>query len=229
MVQLAGGSFWMGSPDNEAGRSNNEGPRHLVQVPAFAIGKFAVTFDEWDACVGAGGCSTKPSDSGWGRGRRPVINVSWNDAQEYVRWLRMKTGQKYRLPTEAEWEFAARAGTTTAYYWGNEIGVEHANCDTCGSQWDNKQTAPVGSFDHNPSGLYDMLGNVWQWTQDCANDNYGGAPTDGSAWKSGDCGRRVLRGGSWNDDPRYVRAAIRDRVYATDTLNYVGFRLARTL
>ena len=137
-------------------------------------------------------------ERGWGRGRRPVINVSWEDAVAYTKWLSGQTGERCRLPSEAEWEYAARAGSVTKYSWGNEIGSNQANCDVCGSQWDGKQTAPVGSFDPNGWGLHDLHGNVWEWVQDCWNGSYQGAPTNGSAWESGDCSRRVLRGGSWN-------------------------------
>jgi formylglycine-generating enzyme required for sulfatase activity len=158
MVVIPPGSFMMGSPPNEAGRDDDEGPQHLVHVPAFSIGKYDVTFDEWDACVNAGGCSKHPSDEDGGRGRRPVIYVSWNDTLQYVRWLSLKTGHTYRLPSEAEWEYAARAGTTTAYYWGDQVGSGNANCDGCGSQWDAHHTAPVGSFTANAFGLHDMLG-----------------------------------------------------------------------
>ena len=139
------------------------------------------------------------------------------------------TGRPYRLLTEAEWEYAARAGTTTAYYWGDEIGKANANCNGCGSQWDNRETSPVGSFKPNAFGLYDMSGNVLQWVEDCYHDNYDDAPTDGSAWTSGDCSRRVVRGGSWYSDPQYLRSADRFG-YATDFRSGdLGFRLARTL
>ena len=139
-----------------------------------------------------------------------MINVSWDDTQQYVAWLSRMTGQPYRLLTEAEWEYAARAGTTTAYYWGDEIGKGNANCDGCGSQWDFKQTAPIGSFAPNAFGLYDMAGNVNQWVQDCYHDDYNGAPIDGSAWTSEDCSRRVVRGGSWYYSPLSLRSAIRN-------------------
>ena len=131
-----------------------------------------------------------------------MINVSWEDAQSYVTWLSRETGESYRLPSESEWEYAARAGTATKYSWGNEIGVNRANCDGCGSRWDNQRTAPVGSFAPNGFGLYDMHGNVWEWVEDCWNGSYAGAPSDGGAWRSGDCAKRVLRGGSWGGNPR---------------------------
>ena len=219
----------MGSPATEKGRYTNEGPQHKVTIARpFAVSKFDVTFADWDACVSVGGCP-QVSDSGYGRGTKPVINVSWDDAQQYVAWFSKMTGQPYRLLTEAEWEYAARAGTTTAYYWGDEIGKGNANCNGCGSQWDNRQTSPVGSFKPNAFGLYDMAGNVWQWVQDCYHDNYNGAPTDGSAWTSGDCSRRVVRGGSWDDDPQDLRAASRDRGSSGGRDDVLGFRVGRTL
>jgi formylglycine-generating enzyme required for sulfatase activity len=139
------------------------------------------------------------------------------------------TGQPYRLLTEAEWEYAARAGTTTAYYWGDDIGKGNANCNGCGSQWDAKQTSPVGSFAANQFGLYDMAGNVFQWVQDCYHRNYDGAPTDGSAWTSGDCGRRVVRDGSWIVNPRSLRSAFRGWYTSVGRSNGLGFRVGRTL
>ncbi len=198
----------------------------------FAVAKFALTFDEWDACAAHGDCAQHVSDSGWGRGRRPVINVSWDDAQTYVKWLSRITGKTYRLLSEAEYEYAARAGTETAYPWGDEIklnGKAMANCNGCGSQWDGKQAAPVGSFAANRFGLYDMVGNVWEWTEDCWNPNYQGAPADGSPWTSGDCNPRVVRGGSWVDFPDGLRSAYR-YWYASANRSYgLGFRVARTL
>ncbi len=175
MVVVPAGSFTMGSPRGEG--SDDERPQHEVTIArAFAVGKYPITFDEWDACVAAGGCKYKPEDAGWGRSRRPAINVSWNDAQEYVAWLSKKTGKPYRLLSEAEWEYAARGGTTTRYPWGNDPGTNRANFYGSGSEWSGKQTAPVGSFDPNKFGLYDMIGNVWEWVEDCWNDSYKGAP-----------------------------------------------------
>jgi formylglycine-generating enzyme required for sulfatase activity len=237
MVVIPSGSFTMGSPASEKERFDDEGPQHPVTVMAFALGKYDVTFAQWDACVADGGCNAyRPSDQGWGRGNRPVINVSWDDARSYVAWLNRKAGiatgsgsGPYRLPSEAEWEYAARAGTVTSRYWGDVIGRGNADCDGCGSQWDDKQTAPVGSFPSNAWGLYDMLGNVWQWTADCWNENYTGAPSDGSAWTTGNCGWRVVRGGSWSLNPRYLRSAVRDGNDTGNRLNFAGFRLARTL
>ena len=233
MVVLPAGRFRMGCLSDDA-CSRLQKPVREVAIASFALSKHEVTFAQWDACVSGGGCGGhRPGDLGWGRADRPVVNVSWEDAQSYVSWLSRQTGEEYRLPTEAEWEYAARAGTTTKYSWGNEIGVNRANCrpteeyGTCGDRFE--YTAPVGSFAANPWGLYDMHGNVCEWVQDCWNDSYAGAPMDGSAWLSGDCSRRVVRGGSWNYDPGNLRAAIRGRVTPGVRYNDCGFRVARTL
>ena len=197
----------------------------------FAIGRYEVTFDDYHRFAKSTGKSL-PSDRDWGRGKRPVINVSWQDALEYATWLSDQTGKRYRLPTEAEWEYAARAGTETKYYWGNNLIKGMANCDGCGSQWDNKQTAPVGSFKPNNFGLYDTAGNVWEWVQDCSHENYTGAPTDGSAWLErggGDCGQRVIRGGSWYNIPVFLRSSNRDWSHADYRSYNIGFRLAQDL
>ena len=194
-----------------------------------AVGKTEVTFAEWDACVTAGACQ-KASDNSSGHDVRPVINVSWDDAKQYVAWLSRITGKEYRLLTEAEWEYAARAGSTTTYSWGDEIGKGNANCAGCESQWDSKQTAPVGSFRPNAFGLYDMHGNVWEWVEDSWHDNYQNAPPDGSAWrKDADDNQRIMRGGSWLADPGSLRAAFRDDFSAGNRTSLIGFRLARTL
>jgi formylglycine-generating enzyme required for sulfatase activity len=231
MTVVPAGSFIMGSPASEARHSSGEAPQHTVTITRqFAVGQFELTFDEWDACVADGGCNGyKPFDEGWGRDRRPVINVSWNDARGYVAWLSNKTGRTYRLLTEAEYEYAARAGTQTVYPWGNDIGRGNANCFRCGSQWDRKQTAPVGSFPANFFGLYDMVGNVYAWTEDCNHDSYNGAPADGSAWTSGNCGNRVVRGGSWDGDPENLRSAFRSWIATDGRFNGLGLRVGRTL
>lgn len=231
MIAIPAGSFMMGSPAAEPGRLSDEGPqRQVVIARPLAIGKYEVTFAEWDACVASGGCNGyRPDDLGWGRDHRPVINVSWQDAQSYVQWLSRRSGHRYRLLSEAEWEYAARAGTTTARYWGDAIGDGHAVCGECGSQWDKKLTAPVGSFRPNPFGLHDMLGNVWEWTEDCYHDSYAGAPADGSARISGaGCRLRVLRGGTWLIDPGDLRAAFRFRNGSGVRYPFAGFRVART-
>ena len=246
LVVVPPGSFMMGSPASEAGRSDTEGPRHEVTIGyPLAVGVYEVTFAEWNACVSAGGCAGyRPEDEGWGRGRRPVISVSWEDAQAYVEWMSSETGEEYRLLSEAEWEYVARAGTQMARHWGASSSGQcgYANgYDRTGDQkhdfpWDpiscsdgHADTAPVGSFEPNAFGLYDVLGNVWEWTDDCWNESYAGAPTDGSPWASGDCTRRVLRGGSWHFRPVILRSANRLRNPAgIRSLNYV-FRLARTI
>ena len=194
MVVIPGGRFRMGCVSGSRYCIDSSRPVHEVRIESFEISKYEVTFEEYDRFTNATG-RERAFDGGWGRGRHPVIKVSWRDAVAYVEWLSARTGKRYRLPSEAEWEYAVRAGTETAYSWGNEIGRNRANCDGCGSQWDNEQTAPVGSFSANAWGLHDMHGNVWEWVQDCWNDSYQGAPTDGSAWESGDCSRRVMRGG----------------------------------
>jgi formylglycine-generating enzyme required for sulfatase activity len=211
MVVVPAGEFMMGSPKEEEGHQSNEEPQHKVSIrQRFAFSRFEVTFEEWDACVTLGGCAYQPSDQGWGRGTRPVINVNWVDAHQFVAWLSTRTGKSYRLLSEAEWEYAARAGSDKSYSWGDEIGRNNANCNGCGSQWDNKQTAPVGSFALNKFGLHDMHGNVWEWVEDCWHPNYQGAPNDGSAWTArGNCEIRVVRGGSWSANPQSLRAADR--------------------
>jgi formylglycine-generating enzyme required for sulfatase activity len=231
MVVLPAGEFMMGSPKNEAGHLKTEEPQHrVVFAKPFAVSILVVTFDQWDACVAVGGCTWNPPDSGLGRGTKPVINVSWDDARQYVAWFSRMTGKTYRLLTEAEFEYAARAGTHTAYSWGDEIGKGNANCDGCGSQWDNLETSPAGSFKPNAFGLYDMHGNVFEWTEDCFHSDYNGAPQDGSAWiADGDCSRRVVRGGSWGRDPRVLRGADRDIGATGLRSNGVGFRVGRTL
>ncbi len=210
------------------------GPVHEVRLARpFWIGTREVTFGEYDRFALAN-WKKLPADEHWGRGHQPVFNISWEEATAYAVWLSEETRKLYRLPSEAEWEYAARGGTTTAYWWGDEIdegGKVWANCDGCGSQWDLKKTAPVGSFPANSFGLQDTAGNVSEWVQDCWHGRYEGAPTDGSAWEEeggGDCGRRVVRGGSGNNDPAELRSATRS-LYATDDRNDdIGFRLAQS-
>ena len=229
MVVIPGGSFLMGSPADEKGRDADEGPQRRVQVASFAIGKTEVTFDQWDLCVNDKGCRHQPEPL-WGRGSMPVMRVSWADAQEYAAWLSTRTGQTYRLPSEAEWEYAARARTKTAYPWGSEVGSNQANCAGCGSRWDGKQTAPVTSFAANRFGLHEMSGNVSEWVEDCYHDSYAGAPEKAwPAWAAAGCDRRVLRGGSWDNGPDLLRSAGRDRNEPGDRISNVGFRVARTL
>ena len=225
MVVIPAGSFLMGSPDSEAGRGNNEGPQRRVTISQpFAVGRFEVTFDEWAACVAGGGCTSNPnpSDQGWGRGRRPVINVSWNDAQEYVQWLSRASRQRYRLLSEAEWEYAARAGTATAYSTGDAITDRQA-------RFSASSTIAAGSFPANQFGLFDMHGNVWEWNQDCYADTYSGLATNGSANTTQGCTNRVNRGGSWDNNPQNLRSANRDWITPTNRFDDIGFRVARTL
>lgn len=232
MVVIPAGEFFMGSSNDDESGEDDEKPQHRVTIAQpFALGQYAVTFAEYDVFATATEREL-PYDQGWGRGRRPVINVVWDDAQAYAAWLSEQTGKRYRLPSEAEWEYAARAGTTTRYWWGDDVGDNHANCDGCGSQWDSRQTAPVGSFEPNAFGLHDMLGNVWEWVEDCWHDRYAGAPVDGAAWGDADggvCERRVVRGGSWTNFPRYLRSVNRYRSAPGYRSDFIGFRLAQEI
>ncbi len=235
MVRVPTGSFLMGSPPGESGRYDDEGPQHRVSIDyPLAVGVYEVTFAEWEACVDDGGCNGyRADDNGWGRGNRPVINVGWTDAQSYVRWLSQKTGHNYGLLSESEWEYVARAGTTTPFHFGSTISTDQANYNgnyTYGSGRQGVyrgQTVAVGSFSANAWGVHDMHGNVWEWVQDCWNGSYVGAPSDGSAWTSGDCNRRVLRGGSWFNLPWSLRSALRYWYSAENRINNVGFRVVR--
>ena len=225
MVVIPPGRFRMGCVSGQ-GCSDDELPVHDVTIAqTFAVSKYEVTFEDYDRYT----YPNRVDDEGWGRGRRPVFNVSWNDAQDYVEWLSAQTGHAYRLLSEAEWEYVARAGSSAAYSWGDDIGSNRANCLGCGSQWDFGGTAPVGSLAANAFGVHDMHGNVWEWVEDCWNDSYAGAPTDGSAWRSGACEWRVLRGGSWYSAPTFLRSAHRYGDHTGSRQNVNGFRVARTL
>lgn len=225
LTVIPAGRFLMGSPGSEPGRSDEEGPQHEVIIAQpFALGVYAVTFAEYGSFCEITDRET-PDDNDWGRENRPVINVSWRDAQAYCAWLSEQTGQSYRLPSEAEWEYACRAGTQTPFHTGAAIYRDRANFAR-----KHERTVPVGSFAPNAFGLYDMHGNVWEWTQDCWHDNYDNAPDDGSAWlkkEGGKCNRRVVRGGSWSNDPRSLRSANRIRFDTDESLNLLGFRFAR--
>ena len=230
MVVVPAGQFQMGSPRDDKERRADEGPQHTVTIAdPFAISKYEVTFEQWDACAKAGGCNGyRPDDEGWGRGRRPVINVSWRDAKAYVEWLREKTGKPYRLPSEAEWEYAARAGTTTRYSFGDEITPKDANYGR-----NIGKTTEVGSYPPNPWGLYDMHGNVWEWVEDVWHGSYTGAPVDGSAWTDGE-GTNSSRSASTaaapgTTIPGYLRSAIRNRYHPDFRIYNLGFRVSRTL
>jgi formylglycine-generating enzyme required for sulfatase activity len=228
MIVIPAGGFTMGSPATEQARYGKGPQRAITIAEPFAVSKFDVTFADWDACVSVGGCP-QVGDSGMGRGTTPAVNINWDEALQYVTWLSKMTGKPYRLLSEAEWEYAARADSTTVYYWGDEIGTENANCNGCGSKWDYRRASPVGSFKPNAFGLYDMAGNVWQWVQDCFHDDYNGAPSDSSAWIAGDCSRRVVRGGAWYEFPQNLGSADRGKESSGERNYGVGFRIGRTL
>ena len=223
MMEVPAGSFLMGEPDPKWSQAR---PVHEVTIgEPFAAGVYELTFAEWDACLVDGGCGGHyPDDHGWGRCWRPVVDVSWEDAQSYITWISQKTGQEYRLLSEAEWEYAARAGTTTPYHTGETITTDEANFR---GTIDRRQTLPVGSFEPNAFGLYDVHGNVYEWVQDCWNDSYEGAPIDGSAWESGSCHMRLTRGGSWTQ--RAWRSSLREPDSARYGDSDKGLRVARTL
>ncbi len=244
MVVVPSGRYAMLMPPIDQGRPFDEGENRLVIISKpFAVGKFEVTFDEWDACVRDGKCA-EVEDEGWGRGKRPVINVSWTEAVQYTRWLASKTGKPYRLLTEAEWEYAGRAGVGRARFFGIkpedvcsyanlydksaekklEFGMDMLPCD---DGFD--VTAPVGSFKPNAFGLYDMLGNVWEWTEDCQAVLWRNAPSDSSARLDGRCSERAYRGSSWlSHPPRYIRSGDRYRFLGA-RYNDLGFRIALSL
>jgi formylglycine-generating enzyme required for sulfatase activity len=228
MVVVPAGEFMMGSSPTELGRAEHEGPQHQVMIPGpFAVSKFEVTFDQWDACTAVGAC-VRASDAGKGRGTRPVINVSWEEVQQYAAWFSRMTGRTYRLLSEAEWEYAARAGSPERYSFGDDqaaLGLYAWYDANAGGQ-----TQPVGEKTPNAFNLYDMLGNVWEWTADCYHETYAGAPADGSAWLAGaDCDVRALRGGSWYDGPQNLRSASRLRINSEHRNIHIGFRVGRTL
>jgi formylglycine-generating enzyme required for sulfatase activity len=239
MVVIPAGSFTMGSPDDEPDRNADEGPQRTVTIARpFAVGKFEVTFAEWDACVTGGGCkgNPAPADEGWGKDRQPVINVSWDDAQEYVLWLTRRTGKSYRLLTEAEWEYAARAGTTSPFATGATVTPEQANFQTPfkddGESREGEyreQTIKVGSFPPNAFDLHDMHGNVWEWVQDNWHDGYAGAPTDGAVVPGGDPAMRTKRGGGWYSLVSEIRSASRQGDQPDHRGGDIGFRVARGL
>ncbi|TXH12057.1 MAG: formylglycine-generating enzyme family protein [Hyphomicrobiaceae bacterium] len=226
MVVVPTGTFKMGSPEGQ-GVDDERPQRDVTIARPFAVGRTEVTFAEWDMCVKAGACA-KISDNGWGRNDRPAILMSWWEAKQYVDWLKRMTGKDYRLLTEAEWEYAARAGSTTHWSFGDEekqLG-EHAWF----SSNSQSRTQPVARKKPNAFGLFDMHGNVWEWTADPWHDSYQGAPTDGMAWiEGGDASRRVVRGGSWYDNPDFLRSALRDRSTTDVRSRNLGFRVGRTL
>lgn len=233
LVVVPKGSFLIGSAKSEQGRSPDEGPQQRINfAQPFAMARYEVTFAEWDACAHDGGCEGYlPEDEGWGRNRRPVINVSWNDIQSYLSWISAKTGYEYNLPSEAQWEYAARGGKGSAYWWGNKLQSGVAICDGCnknvGTQ--KKMTQPVGSVAANPFGLFDMSGNVYEWVADHYHDTYQAIPKDGKIWLVSEGGYRVLRGGSWSSRPVNIRSAVRGWEVPRIRLFDVGFRVVRKL
>jgi formylglycine-generating enzyme required for sulfatase activity len=237
MVVVPAGQFRMGSPTDEDSHAVEEEPQHLVTFEKpFAVGRFSVTFEEWDACVAEKGCAGyRPDDRKWGRGRLPVINISWKDAIGYVAWLQKKTGAKYRLLTDAEREYVTRADTTTPFWWGSSISTKQANYDgkrTYGGGPKGEyraRTVVVDSFAPNPWGLYQVHGNLWEWVEDCWNSNHLGAPTNGSARLDGDCNMRIVRGGSWDSYPDLLRSASRVPYKWELRAHIIGVRIARTL
>ncbi len=262
MVAIPAGRFLMGSPAREPGRFDSEGPQHVVSVKAFALAKYPVTSEQFLNFLNDTGYQPQPCNMllglGWKQIHRglaatptdvepprwPAVCLDWKDAEAFIAWINARaraahpaigTRNPYRLPSEAEWEFAARAGSNTARWWGDEIGENNANCNGCGSKWDNKLLAPADTFASNPFGVSGMLGNAWEWTADCWHSSYKGAPVDGSPWRDSFCTRRVIRGGAWNNVPIFIRSAARagasengaDPDYDYSTLT--GFRLARDL
>lgn len=227
MVVLPPGHYYMG------GFGDDNSPAHPVVISdPFAVSKYELAFLHWDACVADGGCNGhRPNDQGWGRDSRPVVAVSWDDAISYVTWLSLKTGAKYRLLSESEWEYSARASTvdSTNFSWGDDLGRDRANCDGCGSLWDDEMSAPVGNFAANNFGLHDMHGNVQEWVQDCWKNNYVDAPSDGAAWELSYCAERVTRGGSFSEPERAMRSSERYWGGSSDRYSNVGFRVARDL
>jgi formylglycine-generating enzyme required for sulfatase activity len=233
MMIVPAGEFTMGSPPAE---QQAEAQHRVTIATSFAVSKFEITFEDWNACVSDGSCdNARPNDEGWGRGRHPVIHMSFDLAKTYVVWLSRKTGKTYRLLTEAEWEYAARAGTTTTFAFGDSLSPGSANynasTDGSGPSEENRQkSVPVGSFPPNAFGLHDMHGNVSEWVEDCFHNDYTAkAPTDGSAWVEGNCTGRVLRGGSWEDSDAELRSAARVGEYRYNSSYTDGFRIARSL
>lgn len=244
MVVIPPGSFQMGATPGRDGAGADEGPPRTVSIgKKFAVSRYEITFDDWDACVKARRCGHRPADEGWGRSKRPVINVTWRDALEFTEWLSQRTGARYRLLSEAEWEYTARAGQKGMRNWqGEGSACQYASVyDKVGAsantfKWKSHncsdgfpQTAPVGNFLANGFGLYDMLGNVWEWTADCWNPTYAGAPGTAAARTGGDCAHRVVRGGSWGDKPQDVRFSDRFSVQARIRTSNIGFRIARDI
>ena len=225
LIGLPQGAFTMGSNTDDP----TERPAHHVSIPRpFALGKYEVTNEQWNACVDAGGCQ-RLSGAAAPAKNTPVRDVSWDDAQAYVKWLSKATGKSYRLPTEAEWEYAIRGGTSTRYWWGDQMRPGKANCKDCGEPWNADGPAAVGAFAANPYGLYDMNGSVWEWVSDCWHNSYKAAPADGRSWDEADCRVRVIRGGSWREGGDYMLSSTRFKYGASVRHSQNGFRVARDL
>lgn len=225
LVTVPAGSFTMGSSASDPA----EKPPHQVAIAQpFAIGRYEVTVEQWNACADAGGCQRIPTIADSAK-NAPVRDVSWDDAQQYVAWLSKTTGKSYRLPTEAEWEYAARGGSATAYWWGDQMRKGNANCKECGDPWSQDAPAPVGSFAANPYGLHDVNGSVWEWVADCWHSSYKGAPADGRAWNENACGARVIRGGSWREGASYMVSSTRFKYSPSVRQSQNGFRVARDM
>lgn len=225
LVSLPGGTFTMGSNTGDP----SERPAHRVTIGVpFAIGKYEVTAEQWNACVETGGCPKISANNGNAPGT-PIRDVSWDDAQQYVKWLTKTTGKPYRLPTEAEWEYAARAGTSSRFWWGEQMRPGNANCKECGDPWSQDAPANVGSFAPNPFGLHDVVGSVWEWVSDCWHPSFKGAPDDGRPWDTPNCRDRVIRGGSWRDGASYMPATTRFKYSASVRYSQNGFRVVREL
>jgi formylglycine-generating enzyme required for sulfatase activity len=205
----------------------SEKPAHQVTIGApFAIGKYEVTAQQWNACVDAGACQKVAQAA---NANAPIRDVSWDDAQQYLKWLSSTSGKQYRLPTEAEWEYAARGGTASRYWWGEQMAAGKANCKDCGQPWTNEGPANVGSFAANPYGLHDTSGSVWEWVSDCWHNSFKDAPTDGRSWDQPNCRVRVIRGGSWREGAAYMVASTRFKYDASVRHSQNGFRVARSL
>ncbi|MCU0833276.1 MAG: SUMF1/EgtB/PvdO family nonheme iron enzyme [Chromatiaceae bacterium] len=224
MVALSSGRFTMGKV--RALPSDDEGPSRQVEVASFLIGATEITFEDYDRFVRATG-GRFPSDFGWGRGRQPVVDLSWIEARAYADWLTRQTGQRYRLPSEAEWEYAAGAGLRSPFWWGFQAEQGRAVCFDCGTLWDNRATAPVGTFEPNPLGLYDTAGNAMEWVDDCYHPTYTGAPADARPWVEAGCQYRIARGGAFNKPANSMRSTARQRMDPSTRHNFLGFRLAR--
>ena len=226
LAVVPAGEFDMGSTK---GKPRELPIRKLRVARPFAIGRYEVTFAEWDACNADGGCAQRPFDRGWGRGRRPVINVVYAEILDYMKWISAKTGETYRLPSEAEWEYATRAGSKTEYWWGDDVGKGRANCRRCGTEWSGVKSAPVGSFEKSPWGLYDVHGNVLEMVADCWFESHSRAPADLSTRDEPDCANRVVKGGAWYYLPKVSRSASRARNHAKVFSYFIGFRVLREI